>query len=465
MPVDYSPKTRQSSISISRHVVLLGGLLAATGAVAMWTFGSTASTPPPALASSFEPALTTAMSLDHVIGDTDMASASGSRAEIAQADAAPASATAPKWTTLTIRKGQTLSTLLDAVDVPKATWMALVNAGNDARRLRRLTVGKQIRIQTQGGKLLALNYPYDTLHTLHITQSGSGFIANTEQAELTHKRTVAHGAITHSLFVDGENAGLTDQQILKFAHIFKYDVDFSQDIQRGDRFTVVYDRLYKGDKKLRNGEILAAEIRANGRTFRAVRYTDKSGSSNFYTVDGHSLHRAFIRTPVDFTRISSGFSRARMNPVLHIVRPHNGTDLAAPMGTPIHATANGRIVFRGRLGGYGNCIKIRSFDRYETIYGHMSRFQGGLRVGSNVKQGQVIGYVGMTGYATGPHVHYEVRVNGVPQNPMTMKLPNRPALPASALARFKQQTQPIIAAMDDADTRQYASAGPTIGTR
>lgn len=461
MPVDYSHKTRQPSFSIFRHLALLSGLIIATGVLAMWAFRSTASSRPATLVSSFEPALTSATSLAHGSA-TPPANTS-----LPAAASTPAAAgeNQPKWTTLTVRKGQTLSTLLDEVGVPKAAWMAVVNASNDARRLRHLTVGKKIRIQTQNGALLALSYPYDELHTLHVTQSGHGFVAHTEKAELTYQRAVAHGAITHSLFVDGENAGLTDRQILKLASIFKYDVDFSQDIQPGDRFTVVYDRIYKGDNKLRNGDILAAEIRTRGQTFRAVRYTDKSGSSNFYTVDGHSLHRAFIRTPVDFTRISSGFSRARMNPVLHIVRPHTGTDLAAPMGTPIHATANGQITFRGRLGGYGNCIKIRSFGRYETIYGHMSRFQSGLRVGSPVKQGQVIGYVGMTGIATGPHVHYEVRVNGVPQNPMTMKLPNSPSLPQRDLTRFKQQTQPLIAAMNQVDTRQYASAGPTIGTR
>lgn len=388
---------------------------------------------------------------------------------IASAPPLPSQASSPaspdsKWITATVKKGQTLSTIFTQHGLSSRAWIPVVNAGADAHRLKRLKLGAKLKLKIANKQLQALRYPYAPGHTLNIKKTANGYSATVQVAELTKKRSVAHGTINSSLFLDGENAGLTDRQIMDFAHIFAYDVDFGTEIHAGDRFTVVYNKLYRNGKKVRNGQILAAEIQTNGHDYRAVYFANKNGSGAYYTPTGRSLHREFLRTPVSFTRISSGFSRARMNPVLHIVRPHWGTDFAAPRGTPIHATSNGRISYIGRDGGYGNCIKIH-LGKYETIYGHMLRFAKGMHRGSHVKQGQVIGYVGMTGIATGPHVHYEIRVNGKPHNPMTIKLPNSPALPHRDLPAFKQDTAPLLAALNRANLRQYAANGPTIGTR
>ncbi|HEU0197280.1 MAG TPA: peptidoglycan DD-metalloendopeptidase family protein [Nevskiaceae bacterium] len=452
----------------------MGGLIATTGAAAALAFSP--SKPTPAATAPQTVAATTAAQASVSTHTPEAASAvltasatspAKSAAQAATQTAAATTPTAPHWVTAKVRRGQTLSDILTAQGVATSTWRDLVNAGGNARELVHLKVGAELHMKLAGNELQAVRYAYDPTHTLQIERTGDTYSAHTQVAELTHRRAVAHGTISTSLFASGENAGLNDRQIMKFAHIFAYDVDFTQDVHPGDHFTVVYDQVYNGEKKLRNGPILAAEIQTNGHDYRAVRYTEKDGDSAYFTPSGHSLHREFLRTPVAYTRISSGFSYARLNPVLHVVRPHYGTDFAAPMGTPIHATAAGTVAYlrHGYNGGYGNCIKIKTGGKYETIYGHMSRFRRGLHRGDHVKQDEVIGYVGMTGLATGPHVHYEIRVNGVPKNPMTIKLPNRPSLPGRALPRFRQQTAGLVTALNTVDTRQYAANGPTIGTR
>lgn len=369
------------------------------------------------------------------------------------------------WKRFTIRQGQTLSTVFADAGLPPDAWIPVVNAGGDARALRRLRVGAALEIKILGGQLVALRYPLDGTRTLQLQRSGGDYTVDTATANLTLKPRLASGVISSSLFEAGAQAGLSDRQIMAFAKIFAAQVDFGRDIQPGDRFRVVYDGIYRENKRVGTSKILAAEIQTDGNVYRAVRYTNKAGDDEYYTPAGYSLHRMFLRTPVDFTRISSNFSQARLNPVLHIVRPHHGTDLAAPMGAPIHATANGRISFIGPNGGYGNCIKIESGTKYETIYGHMSRFRSGLRRGAQVTQGEVIGYVGMTGIATGPHVHYEIHVNGIPENPMTIKLPNGTPLAPGERRRFETQTATLVAALDHGSTVRYAANGPTIGTR
>ncbi len=258
----------------------------------------------------------------------------------------------------------------------------------------------------------------------------------------------ASGTIDSSLFAAGQKAGLSDTVVMQLAAIFGWDVDFALDIRHGDSFTVLYEQQYLDGEKLADGNIIAAEFINQGTAYNAIRFTDPSGNGGYYTPAGLSMRKAFLRSPVDFYRISSRFQRERLNPVLHIRRPHLGVDYAAPTGTPIKAAGDGKIIFRGRKGGYGNVIIIQHTGVYRTLYGHMSRFRGGLSVGSHVRQGQVIGYVGMTGLATGPHLHYEFLVNGTHRNPLTVKLPNASPIAAKYRAAFEAQAKTLMARLD-----------------
>ena len=228
---------------------------------------------------------------------------------------------------------------------------------------------------------------------------------------------------------------------MELASVFGWDVDFVLDIHEGDTFNFVYEELILDGKKIGNGDIVAAEFNKKGMSYQAVRYTDKDGSSRYFTPSGMSMRKEFLRTPIDFAQISSPFNLKRMHPILHKIRAHKGTDYAAAMGTPVRATGNGRVTYAGRKGGYGNVVVIQHGLVYETVYGHLSKYAHGIRDGSKVTQGQIIGYVGMTGLATGPHLHYEFHVNGEVRNPVTVKFANSSPISTSEKPRFLAQTQ------------------------
>jgi murein DD-endopeptidase MepM/ murein hydrolase activator NlpD len=252
------------------------------------------------------------------------------------------------------------------------------------------------------------------------------------------------GVITSSLSEAGKKAGLSEELIDQLTQIFAWDIDFANSLQDGDRFTVVYERSgFNGVD-----DIVAAEFINRGKSFRAVRYIDKEGFANYYTPAGNALQKAFLSTPVDFARISSHFSLSRKHPVLNRIRAHKGVDYAARTGTPVKATGAGEIAFLGRKGGYGQVIIIKHGDRYETVYAHLSRYKYGLQEGSAVRQGEIIGYVGQTGLATGPHLHYEFRVDGIHQNPLTAQLSNSIPVRETALADFKSQVQDPLAKLN-----------------
>ena len=232
-------------------------------------------------------------------------------------------------------------------------------------------------------------------------------------------------------------------------------------MQRGDRFVVAHEQQYQDGEFVRDGDILVAEFINAGRTYRAVRYVSPDGRADYYTPDGRPVRKAFLRYPVDYGRISSGFSLARRHPVLNRVRAHKGIDFAAPSGTPIKAAGSGRVVSRGRNGGYGNAVVLAHSNGVTTLYGHMSRFAKGLVVGDRVQQGEVIGFVGMTGLASGPHVHYEYRVNGVHKNPAKVTIAKADPIPASLMADFQAKTAPLLARLDTpaAETIRVAHSG------
>ncbi len=252
------------------------------------------------------------------------------------------------------------------------------------------------------------------------------------------------GTVEHSLAAACKTAGVSNDLMDQLTQIFAWDIDFATNLRNGDKFTLVYERGgFNGQD-----DIVAAEFTNRGKTYKAVRYIDKDGFANYYTPEGHALQKAFLTTPVDFARISSHFDMHRRHPVLNRIRAHKGVDYAARTGTPVKATGNGQVTFLGRKGGYGQVIILQHGDRYETVYAHLSAYKSGLSEGSTIRQGEIIGYVGQTGLATGPHLHYEFRIDGVHQNPLTAQASNSIPVKATELAEFKAQTQDPIAKLN-----------------
>ena len=252
--------------------------------------------------------------------------------------------------------------------------------------------------------------------------------------------------------------------VLQMADVFKYDIDFIKSIRDGDSFTVIYDNVYRDGALLHHGDILAAEFFNHGTRYTAYRFTLPNGNVDYYSEDGRPLRKSLLRTPVKFTRISSRFSRARMHPILGYTRAHQGVDYAAPEGTPIHAAGDGVIKVRGWVHGFGRFILLKDTAKFSTAYAHMSRFAKGLHVGSHVHQGQVIGYVGMTGLATGPHLHYEVRIYGKQVNPLTVTMPKPQPLAPKLLAKFQAGTAPMLARLKAIDSNVRLAQADGAGT-
>lgn len=363
------------------------------------------------------------------------------------------------WQSVEVLRGQTLSTIFESNGLPASDWMELLALGSDASRLKRLRVGEVLNLRINAEQRLAeLKYELDEQHTLHVQRDGRGQLeALVIAAEMERKSAQTAGFIQNSLFVDGRRAGLSNRLIMELAEIFGYDVDFALDLRQGDRFSVVYDDVYRNGERLRDGNILAAEFVNQGRVYRALRYEDATGRATYYTPDGQSMRKAFIRTPVDFTRISSPFNPNRRHPILNTIRAHKGVDYAAPAGTPIKAAGDGVVEFVGVQGGYGRVIILKHGRQHTTLYAHLSRYRNGLRAGSRVQQGQVIGYVGASGLATAPHLHFEFRVAGVHKNPVTVTLPRANPLPQSVVAAWRSENQAVLAALDSLSSAQLAS--------
>lgn len=356
----------------------------------------------------------------------------------------------PTWAEHTIESGESLARIFKAMNLSPALLHRIVNSSDTAKQLSRVRPGEILRfLLTPDNELQALELHHNRIDSLHITATDEGFAA-TEVHKTVERRTAsARGTIESSLFLDGQAAGLTDAQIMELAGLFGWDVDFALELRKGDRFSLVYEEQFLEGEKLRDGPILAAEFINRGHVYRAIRFEDDDGNVSYFDPEGRNKRRAFIRTPVKFARVSSGFTINRWHPVLKKWRSHKGVDYAAPTGTPIKATGAGKVVFRGWKGGYGRVVIIEHAGRkYSTLYAHMSKFAGKAKRGSKVKQGQVIGYVGQSGLATGPHLHYEFRVNGVHRNPLTVKLPKSRPLPKKQLAAFQAQSQPLLAQLD-----------------
>lgn len=360
---------------------------------------------------------------------------------------------APQWKEFTVQNGDNLSILFKRAGLNDRNIYELFSDAKDAKDLRNIRAGQKMAFLVENGQLQGLTYTIDKLSSLTFTRGAKGFSGKEIVLKPDVKHAFRQASIDSSLYMAGKRAGMPSNLTMELANIFGWDIDFALDIKKGDSFKIMYEEQFLEGKRIGTGKIVAAEFTNGGKTFKAVRYTSKDGSSNYYTPDGRGMHKAFLRTPIEFARISSHFNLARKHPVLHIIRAHKGTDYAAARGTPIRATGNGKIAFAGRKGGYGNCIVIQHGQGIETLYGHMNAFAKGMKTGSRVSQGDVIGYVGSTGLASGPHLHYEFHLNGQVRNPVTVPLPKSIGIEKTELARFNETTRPLIAKLD-----QYKSS-------
>lgn len=362
----------------------------------------------------------------------------------------PATPKQPKlhWQTFAIKSGDTLSALFKKAGFNDGIMLSVIHGDGEAEKLQRLYAGETIRFATtEDGSLAAIDLQRNRLETLKITKDGENFTAQTEVLKPEARPAFASGTIDGSLYLAAREAGLNDTLTMELAGIFGWDIDFVYDVRKGDQFEVVYEELYLDGEKFDTGRILSARFINRGEENVALLYTDSHGDSDYYAPNGKSMRKAFLRTPIN-ARISSPFNLQRRHPVLDVVRPHEGTDYAAPPGTPIKAAGSGRVKFAGWKGGYGRTVILQHGDNITTLYAHMSRLGKGIKNGVRVKQGQTVGHVGSSGMVTGPHLHYEFRLNGSPRNSRTVKLPDAKPIPSSEMARFKQFTEQRIAQFD-----------------
>jgi murein DD-endopeptidase MepM/ murein hydrolase activator NlpD len=328
--------------------------------------------------------------------------------------------------------------------------LAALRADPDLRRrIDRIVPGDELRLRIDDGRLLAFERQLSATETLRAERAPDGSLRSELRVDPLERGLRTTGAVIEgSLFQSADLAGISDATAFKIAGIFRWDIDFVLDIRPGDRFDLTYETLSQDGAPVGDGELLAVQFINQGQTYRAVRWTPPGGTPDYFTPDGRSLRKAFLRAPLEFSRVSSRFNLYRRHPILNRMRAHRGVDYAAPIGTPVRAAGGGRVAFVGIKGGYGNVIEIVHPGGVRTVYGHLSRFSRGLRSGTVVEQGRVIGHVGMTGLATGPHLHYEYLQNGVHKDPQKVPLPKAEPVPSRHMAAFRAHADPLLAGLD-----------------
>ena len=350
------------------------------------------------------------------------------------------------WREERIRRGDTIGSVLARLGVDDAAALEFLRTDPSARAVYQLRPDKPLTVETDGeGRLLALRFVTGSGELLSISREGERLVATTGAAPIELRWRMAAGEIRSSLFGAADAAGLPDVVTLQIADVFAGDIDFYHDVKRGDRFAVVYEMRYVDGEPIGVGRIVAAEFENRGKTFRAFLWRADDGSENYYAEDGAPMRKAFLRSPMEFSRVTSGFTNTRFHPILQSWRAHKGVDYAAAAGTPVRATGNGKVAYVGTQGGYGNVIQLQHQGAFATLYAHLSRFAPQVKAGGRVTQGEVIGYVGQTGWATGPHLHYEFRVGGDQRDPLSVALPSGEPLAAPHRAAFAGKVVPAVA--------------------
>jgi len=352
----------------------------------------------------------------------------------------------PRFDTLslTIGRGDTMEKLFRKNNLSVAELLEIAQLDEAKRRFRKIKPGDVFEITHDEGSVISLYTELDLTSALQIERQDAGFELEIVERPIEIRKRMAYGVIESSLFESAADARLSDKIIMNIAGIFAWDVDFVLDIRQGDNYYVQYEEIWQDGKFVSDGEIIAAEFNNNGRKTQAIRFINDDQRSDYFTPAGNSVRKAFIRAPVDFTRISSNFNPRRKHPILNTIRAHRGVDYAAPRGTAIKASGDGKVIFRGTKSGYGKTVIVQHGGNISTLYAHMSNYVAKVGVGKRVRQGQTIGFVGMTGLATANHLHYEYRLNGVHRNPRTVKLPDADPIEEKYRARFLATAQPIL---------------------
>ena len=358
-----------------------------------------------------------------------------------------------------VRRNDTMDRIFRQLKLNLTDLASIRDVPGVQESLDQLRVGDTITLVHDEGLVQSLTRRISETEILSVTRVDEGFKSEVIETPLDVQEVTAEGTIESSLFVAARAAGVSPELILQLANdIFGWEIDFALDIQPGDKFNLVYEQKYREGKFIGNGRILAADFMNNGTLHRAVYFESADGKvADYFAPDGRSMRRAFLRAPLEFTRISSNFNPKRRHPILNTIRAHKGVDYAAATGTVIKAAGEGRVAFVGNKGGYGRVVVLEHGGGVSTLYGHMSRFAGGLRNGQRVKQGATIGFVGSSGAATGPHLHYEYLVNGVHKNPRTVFLPDAAPISDDYRAEFRSQSGQLMSKLDRAGAATVAA--------
>ncbi len=362
------------------------------------------------------------------------------------------------WHQENIRRGDTITAILNRLDINDQDSTDFLQAARGSRAMRQLKPGQTIYAQkTADGELLTLRYLFGNEELFLMEKTDDEFKMTEQSIELDTQIQMKSGVINSSLFAATDSAGIPNNIAMQLTEIFASEIDFYRDLRQGDRFTIVYETFTNDGKRTKNGRVLAVEFVNKGKSHQAVYFKASNGADGYYTAEGESLRKDFLLSPLAFSRVSSGFNKARFHPILREWRAHKGIDYAAPTGTPVRATANGIVAFSGAQRGYGNLVVLKHNGKFETAYGHLSRFAGGLTKGRRVNQGEVIGYVGSTGMATGPHLHYELRVDGLQRDPTKLALPTAPPISKKDMKSFHTVTQSLVARLNIMRSIHYAA--------
>jgi len=367
-------------------------------------------------------------------------------------------APAEKWHEAEVRSGENLSLLFDRFKLSAVDVLEIAAAA--PKQAIRLQPKQKLRWVTSGdNRIQKFEIILSPLARHSLVRDAAGKLEyELLERNADYRPRYASATIENSLFLDGGRAGVPEQVLIELAGIFGWDIDFALDIRQGDSFSLIYEEVFLDGEKIGNGDILIARFNNRGREITAVRYEDDKGNASYYTPKGLSMRKEFLRNPIDFARISSRFNLRRKHPVLNKIRAHRGTDYAAARGTPIKAAGDGKVTFAGRKGGFGNCVIIQHGSRYQTLYAHLSKFGRGVRKGRKVKQGKIIGYVGSTGLATGPHLHYEFRVDGVHRDSLRIKLPQAKSISKKQKADFLEKSAGLVEWLNSHNQQTLAGA-------
>lgn len=363
------------------------------------------------------------------------------------------------WQIITTGTGDTLSSVFTKLGLSAKNLQAVLKDNPHAKVLTAIKPQQQLQFLIKNKELEKLIVPFTSTQFLVIYRENGSYHTKIDSRKMNSHDHYVTATIQGSLFGTAKRLNIPYKLIHQMTEILNWEIDFARDVRAGDRFTMIYKAFYIEDKLVGTGELVAVSYTNRGKTFQAVRHTNANGESDYYTPQGNSLKKAFSRYPLKFSHISSTFSLSRFHPILHYNRPHKGIDLAARIGTPIQATGNGVIEIIGRQNAYGNMIKIRHDNQFSSIYGHMLKFQKGLSKGSKVKRGQIIGFVGQTGLASGPHCHYEFHIHNTPKNPTTVDLPRSAPIPAREMAAFRANTGTLLAHLKLFEEANVAALG------